>query len=70
MTETMIELTVNGDTVVLPAAPDVAGLLAHLGLPDSGVAVAVDGVVRPKARWPEPVADGAVVDVVTAVQGG
>lgn len=65
-----LELTVNGDALTLPAGLDVAGLLARLDLPDSGVAVAIDGVVRPQSRWSEPIADGAVVDVLTAVQGG
>ncbi|WP_425552997.1 sulfur carrier protein ThiS [Gordonia caeni] len=65
-----MELTVNGSPVTLDAAAGVTGLLAQLGLPDCGVAVAVDGVVRPQGRWDLPIADGAVVDVLTAVQGG
>ncbi|GAA3953886.1 hypothetical protein GCM10022231_10250 [Gordonia caeni] len=72
MTESkqLVELTVNGSPVTLDAAAGVTGLLAQLGLPDCGVAVAVDGVVRPQGRWDLPIADGAVVDVLTAVQGG
>lgn len=66
----LVELTVNGSPVTLDAGVGVAGLLAHLDLPDCGVAVAVDGVVRPQGRWDQPIADGAVVDVLTAVQGG
>lgn len=65
-----VELTVNGVTVTLPERPDVAALLAHLNLPDCGVAVAIDGVVRPQSRWSEPIPPYAVVDVLTAVQGG
>ncbi|MFT3660334.1 MAG: sulfur carrier protein ThiS [Gordonia sp. (in: high G+C Gram-positive bacteria)] len=65
-----VELTVNGETVRLEEPTDVAGLLAHLGLPDCGVAVAIDGIVRPQSRWSEPVSPYAVVDVLTAVQGG
>lgn len=65
-----VELTVNGSKVMLPEAVDVRGLLAHLDLPDCGVAVAIDGVVRPQSRWDEPVSAYAVVDVLTAVQGG
>ena len=72
MTESksLVELTVNGSAVTLDAGVDVAALLAHLELPDCGVAVAIDGVVRPQGRWNQPIPDGAVVDVLTAVQGG
>ncbi len=66
----MVELTVNGEAVTLTRAPDVRALLAHLSVPESGVAVAVDGAVRPRSRWGETIPDRAVVDVVTAVQGG
>ena len=44
---------------------------ALLGVPRTGVAVAVDGEVVPRARWAATVlADGARVEVLTAVQGG
>lgn len=65
-----MEIVVNGDRVALDGPVDVGGLLARLDLPDTGVAVAVDGAVRPKARWSTEIPDGAVVDVLTAVQGG
>lgn len=67
---TLVELTVNGSPVTLASPIDVTGLLAHLGLPDCGVAVAIDGMVRPQSRWAEPVPADAVVDILTAVQGG
>ena len=36
-----------------------------------GVAVAIDGEVVPRGRWDEqPLAEGARVEVVQAVQGG
>ncbi len=36
-----------------------------------GIAVAVDGVVVPRARHPETtLAEGARIEIVTAVQGG
>lgn len=66
----VVELTVNGAAVSLPQPPDVPALLAYLELPDRGIAVAVDGAVRPRSRWGEPIPAHAVVDVVTAVQGG
>lgn len=65
-------ITCNGEPLRTEART-VADLLAeHLGTasPD-GVAVAIDGEVVPRSVWSAPLlADGAVVDVVTAVQGG
>ena len=49
----------------------VLDALDALGLPQVGVAVAVNGEVVPKVRWAEAaLADGARVEVLTAVQGG
>jgi sulfur carrier protein len=51
----------------------VAGLLRLLDLaPDArGIAVAVDGAVVPRAGWSNfAIADGARVEVLTAMQGG
>lgn len=49
----------------------VLDALGALGLPQVGVAVAVNGEVVPKVRWAEAaLADGARVEVLTAVQGG
>jgi sulfur carrier protein len=68
-----MRLTVNGQEKVLPEGATVQSLLFELGAPDSGrgVAVAVDGEVVPRSRWPEsPLRTGARVEVLTAVQGG
>lgn len=54
-------------------AASVADLLErHLGVREpQGVAVAVDAEVVPRAEWPSRrLPDGAVVEIVTAVQGG
>jgi sulfur carrier protein len=62
---------VNGKRRELADGAAVADALAALGLPPAGVAVAVDGEVVPKGRWAAtPLADGARVEVLTAVQGG
>ncbi|TWG94633.1 sulfur carrier protein [Nocardioides sp. J9] len=64
-------ITLNGEPVA--AIGSVADLLGRrLGYPaPSGVAVALNGEVLPRAQWPAtPLADGDVVEVVTAVQGG
>lgn len=64
-------VTVNGQLWELPASATLAEVLARFGAPSQGVAVAVDGMVLPRASWPGVVLrDGAEVDVVTAVQGG
>ena len=62
---------INGGRCELAEGARVLDALGVLGLPRSGVAVAVDGEVVPKVRWAEAVlADGARVEVLTAVQGG
>lgn len=49
----------------------VAALLAGLGYPAVGIAVAVDAAVVPRSQWSTAqLRPGARVDVVTAVQGG
>jgi sulfur carrier protein len=44
--------------------------LEKLGIPDKGIAVAVDWAVIPRSEWHHALSDGAKVEVVTAVQGG
>jgi sulfur carrier protein len=63
-------VTVNDEAVEVDEATTVASLLDSLGFPDRGVAVAVDWAVLPRSRWQTTLADGARVEVVTAVQGG
>jgi sulfur carrier protein len=62
---------VNGNERELPAGTTIAGLLAALTIASNGTAVAVDGEVVPRARHAETVLPaGAVVEILTAVQGG
>jgi sulfur carrier protein len=64
-------ICVNGDPSDLAPGTTVAELVAALGAPDRGVAVAVDGEVVPRGAWPlTALADEAKVEVVMAVQGG
>ncbi len=68
-----IELTVNGESRELADGATVTTLVESLGAPHGGrgVAVAVEGEVVPRARWSETeLADGALIEVVVAVQGG
>lgn len=62
---------INGERRSLPAGACVLDALDALGAGRSGVAVAVDDAVVPRADWPsQALADGARVEVLTAVQGG
>ena len=63
-------VTVNDERVEVDEHTTVAALLARLGFPDKGVAVAVDWAVIPRADWDTTLSDGARLEVVTAVQGG
>lgn len=67
-----MELTLNGSRRSYDGAPTVADLVAEvLGGPVGGSAVAVNGEVVPRAAHAgTALADGDVVEVVTAVQGG
>jgi len=62
---------VNGQPSEMVAGTTLAQLVAQLGAPDRGVAVAVDSEVIPRGEWDGfTVPDGARVEVLTAVQGG
>jgi sulfur carrier protein len=66
-----MHVKVNGECRELPEGVTLAGLLEQWGVPQAGVAVAVDGAVVTRASWPAtPLSDGAAVEVLTAVQGG
>lgn len=66
-----MQIRVNGETVEVAAGDTLDELLARRGADRHGVAVAVDGEVVPRASWPDTaLADGAAVEVLTAVQGG
>jgi sulfur carrier protein len=64
-------VTVNGEPRELPDGLALADLVAELTKSPKGVAAAVNGAVVPRRDWPATrLADGEVVEVVTAVQGG
>jgi sulfur carrier protein len=69
--EVLVTLTVNGDPREFPPGTTLADLVTRLAPSPQGVAAAVDGEVVPRRSWPAAVlADGCVVEIVTAVQGG
>lgn len=62
---------INGERRELADGATVTDALDVLGVPRTGVAVAVDGAVVPRAAWPDQaLAEDARVEVLTAVQGG
>jgi len=63
-------VVVNEQTVEVDERTTVAALLESLGVPDRGVAVAMDDAVLPRSGWATELFDGARLEVVTAVQGG
>jgi sulfur carrier protein len=65
-----VRVTVNDTAVDVDDDTTVAALLQFLGFPDKGVAVAVNWAVLPRSEWSSAVPADALVEVVTAVQGG
>ncbi len=63
-------VVVNEEEVEVDERTTVSGLLESLGLPDRGIAVALDSSVLPRSDWATKLFDGARIEVVTAVQGG
>lgn len=61
---------VNEKRVEVDERTTVATLLESLGLPDRGIAVALDSSVLPRSQWATTLSDGDRLEVVTAVQGG
>ena len=67
----MNQVTVNGDRREFPPGTTLADLITQLTESARGIAAAVNGEVVPRRAWPDtPLADGSVVEIVTAVQGG
>ncbi len=66
-------IVLNGSEHEVPADATVAGVVAALAqhADGRGVAVAVGGEVVPRAAWAQTrLAEGAKVEVLSAVQGG
>ena len=61
-------ISLNGDPATIAAGGTVADLLPTI---TGGVAVALNGTVVPRHRHAAtPLAEGDLVEIVTAVQGG
>ncbi|MGW3470028.1 sulfur carrier protein ThiS [Saccharopolyspora sp. NPDC000995] len=66
-----MHVVINGETRQVAADAVLATVLQEFGVPDRGVAVALDGAVVPRAMWPgTTLSPDATIEVLTAVQGG
>ena len=64
-----MNITLNGEAATT-AATTVEELVAEVGAPADGTAVAIDGEVVPRSQWAQKLVDGCSADILTAVQGG
>lgn len=68
-----MELKVNGNTEQVESPATLDRLLAAkaITLETSGVAVAVNNAVVPRAKWSQtPLGEGDTIEIIYAVQGG
>ncbi|WP_445167238.1 sulfur carrier protein ThiS [Mycolicibacterium sp. Dal123E01] len=65
-----MKVLVNDEELEVSDGTTVSSLLATLGFPERGIAVAVDWTVLPRSQWNSTVTEGSRIEVVTAVQGG
>ncbi|MFD0918838.1 sulfur carrier protein ThiS [Saccharopolyspora rosea] len=66
-----MKVVINGEPREVAEGATLAAALQEFGVPERGVAVAVDGSVVPRASWPDTaLRPDAAIEVLTAVQGG
>lgn len=66
-----MNVVINGRAREVAADATLASVLDDFGVPERGVAVALDGAVVPRASWPGTALHAdASIEVLTAVQGG
>jgi sulfur carrier protein len=64
-------VTVNGEPRDLAPGVTLADVVSQVTESAKGIAAALNGEVVPRRAWPDtPLAEGAQVEIVTAVQGG
>lgn len=64
-------LTINGEPRSLPDVPDLAALIASLGMKPDRVAVELNLNIVPRAQWSAtPLQDGDRLEIVHFVGGG
>jgi sulfur carrier protein len=68
-----LNVTINGEPRQVQAGATVASVVEMLDVAPGarGVAVALDGEVVTRSRWPQTrLRDGSLIEVVVAIQGG
>lgn len=66
-----MNVVINGRRHEVADRTTLAAALQEHGVPDRGVAVAVDGAVVPRDAWTRtPLEPEAGIEILTAVQGG
>jgi sulfur carrier protein len=66
-----VNVVINGEHRQIATDATLASVLREFGVPERGVAVALDGAVVPRALWPDTtLRPDASIEVLTAVQGG
>ncbi|SFS56720.1 sulfur carrier protein ThiS [Saccharopolyspora flava] len=66
-----MKIVINGEAREVAADATLASALDDFGVPERGVAVALDGAVVPRASWQGTALHAdATIEVLTAVQGG
>lgn len=67
----MLQITVNGEALPIPASVTVAEFLEAKGYQVSRIAVERNGEILPKSRYDETMlAEGDVLEIVSFVGGG
>jgi len=66
-----VQVTVNGQTELLPADITLGAVITRLRPSRTGIAAAIGDSVVPRAEWDSrALRDGDEVEILTAVQGG
>jgi sulfur carrier protein len=66
-----VKATVNGEVRELPEGLTIGALLERLGALRTGVAVAANEAVVPRAQYDvRPISDGDRIEIIKAVAGG
>ena len=66
-----MNVTVNGQVRDVPAGATIRDLLDRMGLPEDGIAVAIDRAVVPRSEHrSRALTEGQSVEVIRAVGGG
>ena len=71
MSADAVQVTVNGQTELLPADTTLGAVITRLRPSRTGIAAAIGDSVVPRAEWDSrALRDGDEVEILTAVQGG